>query len=142
MARNPKSHPAHAKFKGALDQQLKQLSKNIEDAVDGLGTVAYSSLQKIGQELYDKSTEVCPKDTNELVNSAFLGSERTLDHMAVRVGYKADHAVFAHENAGRDVDYVNPTTPGTHWKFLEQPLTELEADVEKIIADDLKDYLR
>lgn len=134
----PKSHKSYNLTRNNIRAAMADVEKNLSAALQEIGLASKEGLDQVAQELYDKSTQIAPKDTRELVDSAYKTSIETSNGYMVEVGYTADHAVFSHENSNRNHDYINPTTPGTHWQYLLTPVTELEKSIANKVADNIK----
>jgi hypothetical protein len=125
-----------------VKSQLKSISQNLELYISQIEKSTEEALDEIAKDIMDKSLAICPVDTEELKNSNYIASARTADSYTVEIGYTDPKAPNIHENAGRNHDYKNPTTPNTHWQFLLTPATEVENDIAQIVADKIKGGLK
>ncbi len=125
-----------------LKASLKKLEKQIQVKIDSVKDVSEEALLSLGQDILDRSLEIVPIDTGALKKSAFIESSKTTSGPSVTLGYNKDgsapHAVFAHEIG----PYKSPTTPGTQYKFLEQPLHEKIPEIVKILRRNISQALR
>ena len=142
MRRSPKSHRSYSKYQSSINSQLKTIAKNLEEAIGLIEMNTKEAVKEVAEEIKEESLKIAPEDTGELKESAYISEETEDGKYIVEVGYTAEHATFAHENAGRGVDYKNPTTPGTHWQFLLTPVIEIEQGILKKVADKVKPKLK
>jgi len=126
----------------STQSQLKDISKNLEQYLALIEKNTEEALDEIAKDIMDKSLSICPVDTEELKNSNYIASAKTADSYTVEIGYTDPRAPNVHENSARNHDYINPTTPGTHWQFLLTPATEVENDIAQIVADKIKGDLK
>lgn len=141
MAVSPKSHKSYIRTKNDVRKRISEIEDNLSEVFAQILNISSEELKDIGEEILQRSLEIAPEDTGELKASAYIVSDRLKDKTIVEVGYTADHAVFVHENANRQQDFQNPTTPGTHWKFLETPAAEIEKEIAGRVADKIKKEL-
>lgn len=132
---SPKSHKSYKPTAQSIRSQLAEIEKNLQKHIGQIVENVKAELDSIGNEVKEKALEITPIDTGELFMSAYQESESKDGKYTVEVGYMADHAVFAHTNANRGHDYINPTTPGTHWQFLSTALDEVESELARKIAE-------
>lgn len=82
---------------------------------------------------FEKSQELCPKDTNELVDSSYLEARSFRGGVRVEMGYgkngKAPYGVYVHEM----LEYAHEEP--TQAKFLEQPVDEDYFDIIQRVTD-------
>lgn len=135
-----KSGPSYIRRKGDAEKALKEVTKNLEKILKTVGEVSGESLDNIAKEIKKKSDEYAPLDKGDLRNSSYTSSEKQGNKYTAEVGYKADHAIYLHENYG--TSYANPTTQGTKPKFLESAATEIESDIPRIVAEDIKKVIK
>jgi len=128
-----KSSVSYIKSKESADKALKEVSNNLQIALDKLKIQGEEILYEVGLNVLNTSNRYAPLDNGDLRDSSYIVDEKTKDSYTVEIGYTADHAVYQHELYG--TSYKNPTTPGTTPKFLQNALNEVEADIERIIAD-------
>jgi len=135
---SPKSHKAYKPTAQGIRSQLAEIEKNLQKHIGQIVENVEAGLDSIGNEVREKALEITPIDTGELLMSAYQESESKGGKYTVEVGYMADHAPFIYTNANRGHDYINPTTPNTHWYFLSTALDEVEKDLAVKIADACK----
>jgi hypothetical protein len=123
-------------------QALANIEANLNSVLAALQITAEDKLLELGKQIEERSNEIAPEDTGELKSLSYAESERVGDTVTVAIGYRADHAAYTHENTPSKTDYQNPTTPGTHFKFLQTALTEKENDLMNELADALKAQLK
>ena len=133
----------------------KDFSKSMDMLEKQLTNASKQSIEKMGIKLLEKSTPLAPVDTGELRESGYVKSNGKIiakgsktgsiesmgsssdnnDNLVVDVGYNTPYALRQHE------EFPVKRTPGTTWKYLENPLkenlgefmTDLENDVKKVI---------
>lgn len=137
-----KSSSSFKRNKTNAKSGLKEIRNNLQKALADIEEGAAEGLEEVAQTIHNTSNRYAPMDTGELRDSSYYEQIEAPDKVVYEIGYTADHAVYAHENAGRGVDYVNPTTSGTHWKFLEKAVGETTEDIERVVADAAKNKLR
>ena len=81
----------------------------------------------------NKSQEICPVDTGNLINSAFTDVELKGSKVVGTIGYTAAYAPFVHEMT--DAKFKKPKAKA---KFLEDPLKENTQEILKILKDNIK----
>lgn len=82
-----------------------------------------------------KSREYCPKDTNELANSAYLAMEQYRGNPRAEMGYarngQPDYAIIVHEVPATHAE-------GTFDKFLERALNEDYYSIQQRLVDGVR----
>jgi len=125
-----------------LKASLKKLEKQIQVKIDSVEGVSEEALLSLGNDILNRSLEIVPVETGALKKSAFIEANRTISGPSVTLGYNKDgsapHAVFAHEIG----PYKKPTTPGTQYKFLEQPLHEAMPNIVETLKREISKSLR
>jgi len=145
---NPKGHKSYEVTKNSIRSSMSAIEKNIQAALAQVKFGAKEALDDIAEEISERSLKIAPEDTGELINSHYIAHEETPSSFTVEIGYKADHAVFVHENSNRvdsegvATDYRDPTTPNTHYRFLLDPANEVEAEISSIVAKSIKKQLK
>lgn len=137
-----RAHKHYLSTQKDVNKAIADVGNNIAAVLAGMGVSTEQALDIIAEEIKDRSLEIVPRDTETLAKSIRVESEKAGDTYTVGVGYMEDYAVFASTNANRGHDYKEPTTPNTHWNFLLAPVQEVEADIEKILADKLKEEFK
>jgi len=135
-----KSHPSYITSKASAEKAIKEVSKNLQLAIDNMKVASEEVLYEIGLNVLNTSNRYAPLDNGELRDSSYIIEEKTKDSYTVEIGYTSDHAVYQHELYG--TSYKDPTTPGTTPKFLQNALNEVEADIERIVADAERNILK
>ena len=125
-----------------VKSQLKSISQNLEMYISQIEKSTEEALDEIAKDIMDKSLAICPVDTEELKDSNYIASARTADSYTVEIGYTDPKAPNVHENSARNHDYLNPTTPNTHWQFLLTPAIEIENEIAQIVANNIKQNLK
>jgi len=137
-----KASKSYIRRKGDAAKAISEVTKNLQSAIDELKITSKESLDEIALTILNTSNNYAPLDTGELRDSSYTESEETNNSYTVEIGYgnegKAPYAVYVHEIGPIE----NPTTPGTTYKFLQRAVTETEADIERILADALRNTLK
>jgi len=121
-----------------VKRAMAGVQNNLLSVIEQLGNISAEALLAIGEDIETRSNELAPKDTGELRESSYVVSAREGNEHTVEIGYTDDKAPYVHENTPSHEDYKNPTTSGTHYKFLQRASTEVEARLAKILAERLK----
>lgn len=109
----------------ALNQQfqssLKEIVDNLWDFVQHMENVSADMLVEALEPTFGKAIEYCPKDTHELVNSAYLEAESFRGGARAEMGFGKGgnpfYAIYVHE---MPYNHAYPTRS----KFLEAALDE------------------
>jgi hypothetical protein len=121
--------------KGNAKKAIDGITKNIQAAIDGMVGITEQEVETLVGEIMADSNRRAPKDTGELVDSAFKVTDSQPDKTTFVFGYTDLKAPYQHELY--DV-YKNPTTPGTEPHFLLSALNEAESDILPKIASAIK----
>lgn len=121
--------------KGNAKKAIDGMTKNIQSAIDGIVGITEQEVENLVDEIMADSNRRAPKDTGELVNSAFKVTESQADKTIFIFGYKALHAPYQHELYDT---YKNPTTPGTEPHFLLNALNAAENEILPTVASAIK----
>ena len=142
MRKSRTRHSSATKFENNLNKQFKIIANNYMAVVNIIEENAPEALKEIGQDLLQESLRLAPKDEGDLVDSAYLSEAKDGNNYVVEVGYKTDYAAFVHEMPKTRKDYVNPTTPGTHWQYLLSPAVKIESELLAKVAAKLEKELK
>lgn len=104
-----------------FQSSLKDILDNLYDFVDHMEGVGPDILVEALEPTFGKAIEYCPKDTHELVNSAYLESESFRGGARAVIGFgrggQPSYAIYVHEMPYK---HQEPTRS----KFLEAALDE------------------
>jgi hypothetical protein len=101
------------------------------------------------QAIHDASRQLAPLEHGTLRRESWTEFSETADTMSGEIYYSAtedgksgrfNYALWLHEFGGKPA-FVNPTTPGTQPKYLEQPVKQYADKVNAWIADEIRKEL-
>lgn len=116
----------------------KQVKLNISNELLKMIGKSKKALLRMGVEVRSRGMKITPRDTGNLVGSWYgpvvlSGSGLGNRPYLIEIGLNANYAAYVHENVG-----ANFKKPGTQAKFLEQPLKEVESELLRELATDVK----
>ena len=109
------------------------ISNNILGVAGRIEDAAMKSLNDAAENILRESAEEVPKDTGDLMRSGTVEPHGE----QVWIRYPLEYAAKQHE-----VPAMDYTTPGTKWKYLEDPLRRNRDNVIKEVADGVSVVLR
>ena len=113
-----------------LDEVITNLNKEIAKIKGDVGNGLYAA----GLFIENKSNEVTPQRTGNLVNTSFTKRSMLMGSPVVNVGYTAEYAAFVHEMP-TSYNYYKPNTGP---KFLEKAVKNNIPRILKIVQDRAK----
>ena len=105
--------------------------RGLDEYEDVLSDYLQAGLQEAGEFLLEKSQEIVPVDTGALHDSGYVVVSGSGFGSEVAVGYSMEYAVYVHE------DLRARHNPGTSAKYLEKPMRQYSANLQRIIADSI-----
>ena len=119
---NPVMYPSQARYAEAINAQMASVTKELNSIIDQFEDMTPEIMLEALEPTFEKSKRYCPKDTEELVASAYLEITEFRGKPRVEMGYaKHGHpfyAAYVHEIPTYEHD------PPTRYKFLEAALKE------------------
>ena len=130
--------------------QIKLNEASITAAVAGINlrskTAGLRALRKIAQHVMTQSQIEVPKDTETLMNTAYIEQPKvTGNEMSITVGYggaKDKVNPKSGQMAGEYARLVHETLEWKHprgkWKYLEDPMRAAKAEFEQVTGTELR----
>ena len=141
MGKVDKGSVSFIKTQADVKSAMDGVEKTLQAALSQLMVTTADELTEVGLTIQNTSNMIAPLDEGDLIASSYVSTKKEGDKVTVEIGYTDDKAPYVHENTPSKRDYENPTTSGTHWKFLQKAVTEVEPDINIILADALRNKL-
>ena len=126
-------HALNRQFNASLGDILE----NLNDFVAHMDNVSADILVEVLEPTFGKAIEYCPKDSHDLVNSAYLESEKFRGGARAMMGFgkggKPTYAIYVHE---MPYQHAAPTRS----KFLEAALDEDYFTILKRIPQVVREF--
>ncbi len=126
------AHPSEAGYIRSIRGQMDAIVQNLQKTIDRIENVTPAALVFGVQPIFDRSQELVPIDTGDLMASGFIETRETANGVGVFVGYgrfgKPHYAGFVHERL--DLRHAK----GKQAKFLEAAVNEKIGDFTRRVA--------
>ncbi len=126
------AHPSEAGYIRSIRGQMAGIVENLKKTIDRIEKVTPEALKFGVQPIFDRSQELVPVDTGDLMTSGFIETRPTAQGVGVFVGYgrygKPNYAGFVHERL--DLRHAK----GKQAKFLEAAVNEKSGDFARRVA--------
>lgn len=107
-----------------MDKVLARLNKEIA----GIEGRTYGGILKAGIFVQGEAMRETPRDTGNLVGSAYTQGLKKRENPVVEIGYSASYAPFVHE--------INKNYRVGNWQFLRNALAKNEVKILDIIRQE------
>lgn len=117
----------------AMQGDFRAIEQNFRKFADHMERVSPDILKEALEPTFEKAKNYTPKDTGDLVESAYLETRNFRGRAQVEMGFAKggtpDYAIFVHEM----LDYAHKAP--TQAKFLERAIDEDANDIQRRVVE-------